>query len=248
MKPVGRRRGAVAPAVAIITGNALDRSVVRAPDLIVGIDEAGRGAWLGPLVVGAFAAPAAQDERLRAAGARDSKQLSPAARQDVYARLLGLGDCRSVALPPAEIDRHVARRALNELEASAFARLVREIGPTTAFVDACDTDALRFGRRVARLAGPGIRIVARHRADADHPYVGAASIVAKVRRDAAMEELGRTLGAEVGSGYPSDPRTVAFVRRAVRPGAPRPPWLRASWATTQRVIPAGPARGRGRLG
>jgi len=209
---------------------------------IVGIDEAGRGAWLGPLVVGAFAAPADRTEALRAAGARDSKQLTAAARTAVYERLPALGDCHSVALAPAEIDRRVTRGELNELEAEAFARLVRETAPSVAYLDACDADARRFGRRVARLAGPGVRIVARHRADVDLPFVGAASIVAKVRRDRAIAALADELGADIGSGYPSDPRTVRFVRDAVPAGAPRPPWLRASWATTQRVIPAGPAR------
>jgi len=216
--------------------------------LVVGIDEAGRGAWLGPLVVGAFAAPADRLDALRAAGAKDSKQLSAAARSAVYDRLAALGECRSVALEPAEIDRHVAHGGLNELEADAFARLVREVGPAVAYLDACDTNAARFGRRVARLAGAGVRIVSRHRADVDHPFVGAASIVAKVRRDRAIADLARALGADVGSGYPADPKTVGFVRETVPAGGPRPAWLRASWATTQRVIPAGPARALDRFG
>jgi ribonuclease HII len=213
-----------------------------ARETIVGIDEAGRGSWLGPLVVGAFCARRSDLAALRTAGARDSKLLSPSARERVYERLEQLGTCRSVDLAPEEIDRYVAHNGLNELEATAFARLVRELAPTVAYLDACDVDARRFGRRVARLAGPGTRIVARHRADRDLPVVGAASIVAKVRRDQAIRRLAESLGADIGSGYPSDRRTVDFVRRTVTAGARRPPWLRRSWATTRRVIPARTAR------
>ena len=209
----------------------------RSSELIAGLDEAGRGSWLGPLVVGAFAAHRGDLTALREAGARDSKTLSPAAREKVYDRLERLGTCRSIDLGPEEIDRHVAHHGLNELEATAFASLVRELAPEVAYADACDVDPRRFARRIARLAGPGPRIVARHRADRDHPFVGAASIVAKVRRDRAIRALAESLGKEIGSGYPSDPRTVEFVRRSVDPNAPRPTWLRGSWATTRRVIP-----------
>lgn len=207
-------------------------------EVLVGIDEAGRGSWLGPLVVGAFAVPAGDLAAIREAGARDSKELSPAEREQVYRSLLRLGTCRSVALPPRRVDRSVARGELNLLEATAFAGLVRALGATTAFVDACDADAPRFGRTVAAIAGTGARVVARHKADRDLPIVGAASIVAKVRRDRAIARLGRRLGAEIGSGYPSDERTIAFVRRTVLRRDRTPDWLRASWATTKRVIPA----------
>lgn len=211
-------------------------------EITVGVDEAGRGAWLGPLVVGAMAVPAGRVDAVRDAGARDSKALSPAGREEVYRRLVRLGVCRSVALSPATVDRSVVRGKLNVLEAGAFARLVRELGAAVAYVDACDTDAARFGRTVAALAGTPVRVVARHKADRDLPIVGAASIVAKVRRDRAIARLAGRLGAPIGSGYPSDPATVDFVRRTVRRGDRPPPWLRASWATTKRVIPARPAR------
>ena len=207
---------------------------------IVGIDEAGRGSWLGPLVVGAVAIPADRLPEIAGAGARDSKLLSPPARAAVYARLARFADCRSVALAPATIDRAVAKGELNRLEAEAFARLVRASGAEVAYVDACDPVAERFGRTVAALAGGAVRVVARHRADRDLPIVGAASVVAKVRRDQAIARLAGRLGAPIGSGYPSDGATVAFVRGAVEPGRRPPPWLRASWATTKRVIGARP--------
>lgn len=209
-------------------------------ETIAGVDEAGRGAWLGPLVVAAVAVPLDRLPDIRAAGARDSKELSPAARERVYGKVLRLGTCRSVAIVPRTIDRSVDRGELNLLEARAFARLLRELAPTTAYVDACDADAERFGRTVARIAGPSVRVVARHKADRDNPLVGAASIVAKVRRDRAIARLAERLGEPIGSGYPSDARTIDFVRRTVAPAARLPDWLRRSWATTKRVIPVRP--------
>ncbi|MGP8078634.1 MAG: ribonuclease HII [Thermoplasmata archaeon] len=206
----------------------------------VGIDEAGRGAWLGPLVVAAVAVPLRRISEVPGTGARDSKELSPTARAAAYVRIAQLGTCRSVALRPRTIDRSVARGELNLLEARAFARLLRELSPHTAYLDACDANAERFGRTVAALAGSPARIISRHKADRDFPLVGAASIVAKVRRDRAIAALARRLGEEIGSGYPSDSRTVEYVRRTVPPGGPFPDWMRAEWATTKRVIPARP--------
>ena len=209
---------------------------------IVGIDEAGRGSFLGPLVVGGFAVAPDRVDELRSAGVRDSKLLTPSARAAVYARLRRIGEMRSIALPPAAIDRAVAQQQLNELEATAFGHLVRGLRATEAHVDACDPNEARFGRRVALHAGLPVRVLARHHADRDDPVVGAASIVAKVRRDRSVAQLATRLGAEVGSGYPSDEETVAFVRGWLAAHSDPPAWLRHSWATMKRVKLARPAR------
>ncbi len=212
------------------------------PNVVVGVDEAGRGSLLGPLVVGAFAVPEDRLEELTAAGAADSKQLSPGARERAYRSLRALGSADSVSLGPATIDRAVDVHGLNRLEASAFGRLVARSGASVAYLDACDVNAARFAREVARHAGGRARLVARHHADRDLPIVGAASIVAKVRRDRWVAGLARRLATDVGSGYPSDPTTIAFVRRFVG-AAPEPPrWVRRSWSTMQRVIADRPTR------
>jgi ribonuclease HII len=206
------------------------------PPTLVGVDEAGRGAWIGPLVVGAVAVPREALARVVSTGARDSKTLSPARREEILAALQGCARLVSVAAEPREIDGHVVDGRLNALEARLFGDLARPFAPAEVRVDACDTNARRFGSAVRLRAGPDVRVIARHHADATDPLVGAASIVAKVRRDRAVQALARELGEEIGSGYPGDATTVAFVRRTVRPGDPLPPWLRASWATTRRVI------------
>jgi ribonuclease HII len=203
---------------------------------ILGLDEAGRGSVIGPLVVGAFLVPHDRLDALVAAGAADSKSLSPARREEVYAAIAPIGRRRSIALAPREIDRWVVRGGLNQLEARAFARLVRELAPDRAHVDACDPVAERFGRLVRGLSGGETSVVARHHADRDDPVVGAASIVAKVRRDRAIAALARRIGTEFGSGYPSDRRTLEFLRQRCA-GASPPVYVRASWGTMKRVKP-----------
>jgi ribonuclease HII len=209
---------------------------------VLGIDEAGRGSVLGPLVVGGFCCPAERLDHLARAGVRDSKELSPEERSAVYSRLADLGECRSVDLAPRTIDRYVREGGLNRLELTAFAELVRAFRPDVAYVDACDTDAERFGRRLTTLARTSVRIVSRHKADRDFPVVGAASVVAKVRRDAALAALRTELAEPLGTGYPSDPETQACVTRYARDGGAVPDWMRRSWETVQRVKREHPAR------
>ncbi len=204
---------------------------------LLGIDEAGRGSVLGPLVVGGFLVRSEHLDRVAAAGACDSKLVGAEERGRIYRRLAHLGRRFSVVLSPSEVDSAVRRGELNLLEARAFGRIVREARPAEAYVDACDPVAERFGRTVAAFAGTRSRIVARHHADRDHVLVGAASIVAKVLRDRAVARLRRTLGAEFGSGYPSDPRTIAYLRSALRAPAEELPWVRHSWSTAARLKP-----------
>jgi ribonuclease HII len=246
---LGFQRGGATRCVAGPLGANAPRPGVlgRPPPTLVGIDEAGRGAWLGPLVVGAVAVPRGSLATIVATGARDSKTLSARRREAILAKLEGCAEVRSVEASPAEVDRHVAVGRLNELEARLFGGLARPFAPAEARVDACDANARRFGFSVARHAGPQVRVLARHHADALDPLVGAASVVAKVRRDRALRLLAEELGEEVGSGYPGDAATVRFVRRYVDRSRPLPEWLRRSWATTRRVIGTGtpPTAGAG---
>jgi len=181
-------------------------------------------------------------EELGPLGAKDSKALTSRARERVFAALESVGTRAHVALSPRTVDHAVRRGRLNELEAEAFAGLIRRFSPSVTYVDACDPNERRFGLRVARLAGGRPRVVARHHADRDVPIVGAASIVAKVMRDEALARLREELGEELGSGYPSDRRTVQFVRALLSDGRAVPSWVRGSWATMERIKAGRPAR------
>ena len=173
-------------------------------------------------MVGGFLVDADRIPELTELGVRDSKRLSPARREEIFAALPSVGRSWAIPLPPRTVDRAVHKGHLNELELDAFATIVRSARPDMAFADACDPVAERFGRRLGQASGNICLVHARHKADRDLPVVGAASIVAKVQRDRALGRLRARLGDDLGSGYPSDRGTVEFVRQAIS-GAARSP-------------------------
>ncbi len=205
-----------------------------------GIDEAGRGPVLGPLVV----AGVAVDDlaMLDGLGIKDSKRLSPAQRSRLARLIRDLPGVR-VALrhaSPDELDRQRKDRSLNDIEVAMFRDVAAELGPTHLWLDAADVDAERFGRAVGE--GLSAAVVSQHKADDHHTVVAAASIIAKVERDAAMAELARRLerasGFAIGSGYPSDPTTTRFLQAFVAENGCLPEGARASWATSRRLMAA----------
>jgi len=104
-------------------------------------------------------------------------------------------------------------------------------------VDACDTDAERFGRRVREATTAAVEITAEHGADEEYDLVGAASVVAKVARDTHIDDLADEYGS-VGSGYPSDPTTREFLAEHVREHGDLPPFARRSWKTSREALAA----------
>lgn len=191
---------------------------------ILGLDEAGRGSVLGPLVVGAFLYEGEQ-AALATAGAADSKTLTPARRTRARAALATLGREAWRVIPATRIDEG----NVNALEEEAFLSLVAELAPDRVYLDAPVHPGGIPRLRARLVATSGVEDwVVECKADSRWPVVGAASLVAKTERDAAIEALG-----EVGSGYPSDPVTRQVIRDLLRGEAPLPPWVRARWGTVR---------------
>ena len=124
---------------------------------------------------------------------------------------------------------------LNSLEVLDFSDAIEEVAENSLeysiFLDACDVDAERFGRNVSSsLTNKGVdwKIFSKHRMDSDDVVTGAASIIAKVNRDWAMDKLSQELGIDLGSGYPSDPKSKTAIedlcRKALLPGCLRRKW------------------------
>ncbi len=199
---------------------------------ILGLDEAGRGCVLGPLTVGAFCLDGEDEQSpLRTAGAADSKAISARRRAEAAARLQSLGQVRVLRVEATEIDAG----NLNELEHRCFVDHVLHVRPDRVYLDA-PVHPAGIPRLRARLeAETGVRDwIIEPKADATWPVVGAASIAAKLARDAAIAELG-----EVGSGYPSDPVTRALLTRLLATGEPLPSWVRSRWGTLSQLRQAG---------
>lgn len=199
-----------------------------------GVDEAGRGPVLGPLVV---AGVLVEDEAtLRALGVKDSKQLSPAAREALYPKILERARVAVRVLTNHDLDARMASATLNAIEVEVFADVLEELTPRTAFLDAADVVAERFGASVLARLPSACHVVSEHKADARYPCVAAASVVAKVVRDREIAKISLDLGVDVGSGYSHDPVTRAFLERWVREHGRLPPCARARWDTSRAAL------------
>jgi ribonuclease HII len=196
---------------------------------ILGLDEAGRGCVLGPLVVGAFLFEGEDQLVLKKAGAADSKALSPKKREEVLERLEKLGTAKTIAIAALEIEEG----NLNTLEINAFIELARHFKPEQAFLD-----APVHPRGIPKLKNQLIKAtgvqdwVVEPKADASWPVVGAASIFAKVTRDRSLSAIVCSSG-ELGSGYPSDPVTRSLLKGFLARGEPLPDWVRSRWGTLE---------------
>ena len=185
----------------------------------IGVDEAGRGPAIGPLVVSALNIPERDRSVLRDLGVDDSKSMSKKNRNQLYKEILshtksldwtiGLVICDA-----RRIDEWMDDGNLNSLEVLLFSEAIGGVAEPgenlEIFLDACDVDADRFGRMVSKTLGDGwhdCKIYSEHKMDSRDEVVAAASIIAKVSRDSAMEELSHELNIDLGSGYPSDPKT-----------------------------------------
>ena len=202
--------------------------------MICGIDEAGRGPVLGPLVVAGVMVES--DVPLRQLNVRDSKKLSPVRRELLAPEIEKVARCDVVVVPARDIDVMRAEMSLNDFEAHLFATIVERLLPATAYVDAVDVDEIEFKRSIQKELPFEVEIVSQHEADDLFPVVSAASIVAKVRRDAEMRAIEASVGEPMGSGYPSDPVTVAFLEKWIREKGSPPPHTRLTWDTTRRLL------------
>jgi len=205
--------------------------------LILGIDEAGRGPVLGPLVVCGFAVEREHLPALEALGLRDSKALSPSRRDNLARELRKFpGRVLLMKIPPSAVDSAVARNGLNALEVSAMVRIIRRVKPAEVFIDALTSNPRKFGTQVSGLVAPlNPRMVAENRADSKYPLVMAASILAKVARDSAIARL-RLIHGDIGSGYPGDQKTRKFLGGfSVKGGYPA--CVRRSWSTLEKIRP-----------
>jgi len=199
-----------------------------------GVDEAGKGPVLGSM----FAAAVRGHPAVLPAGIDDSKNLSPSRRERLAAELRELDDVAvGVAeIPPQRIDD--PETDMNTLTVAVQAEALAEVAQEgdAGVVDAGDTNADRFGRRVADRVPVSVAIEAEHGADEAHALVGAASVVAKVARDEHVAVLAERYDRPIGSGYPSDPTTREFLAAYVDEHGQLPDCARESWQTSQDAL------------
>ena len=213
--------------------------------MLVGVDEAGRGPVLGPLVIAACGVPAEDYDLLIEAGVKDSKDLSAKRRDELEAWFFSQAETKGwvasvVTCSPERIDLAMLDDGLNWLEVRGFSEAISELScreNVQILADACDVNPQRFTDRICeRIDGwpwKNSAMKSEHKADLHHPIVGMASILAKQERDRQIEQLKEDTNLDLGSGYPGDPKTkAALAHLIVQSGIHHE--VRWGWATVRR--------------
>ena len=201
---------------------------------ILGIDEAGRGSVLGPMVIAGVVVPEKMEKVLERMGVKDSKRLTPNRRTILSRKLKKMFDYEIVVITAREIDEMRADGInLNEIEKNAMESILLKMKPEKAIVDAVDVKAERFQENLR--ADTGINVVAEHKADDKYIEVSAASIIAKAERDDQIAQINKEFikSGGIGSGYPSDPKTKEFLTNYTYDEMPD--FVRRSWATVAKM-------------
>jgi ribonuclease HII len=207
--------------------------------LVAGIDEAGRGAVIGPLVIAGVLMDEEVFLKLNELGVKDSKLLTAHRREVLSVEIRRLiKDFHVVKLWPKEIDVAVNSgrklHKLNRLEAETMARVIEALKPDKVYVDAADVLEQRFKHHILECLSFRAKIVSEHKADRNYVVVSAASIIAKVERDREIAVLASKYG-DFGSGYPSDPRTVSFLTECIAKESKYPDFIRKSWRPAKKA-------------
>jgi ribonuclease HII len=207
---------------------------------ILGVDEAGRGPVIGPMILSGVMVDEDCDEEFRAVGIKDSKLLSKSARGRLFSYVNDHAlKVKTQIVSPAEIDKAVEQNNLNWLEAIQTALIINELQPDVAYLDCPTGNIDSYTRYIKKLLTCECKIISEHKADMNYPIVAAASIIAKETREMEVQKIKDTYGVEFGSGYPSDPKTIAFIKENV---SKYPEIWRKSWQTYKKAITAGNQR------
>jgi len=206
---------------------------------VAGVDEAGRGPAIGPMVIAAVLFDEEDICRLIELGVNDSKRLSPDRREVLAAEIMDLAiDYRYSIVSPQTIDHVVfynrRLRKLNYLTTMLMAKTIRDLSPDVAYVDACDVIPERCKRQILRVLQDRPELICEHKADEIYPITSSASILAKVKRDSIIEDLHGKYG-DFNSGYPSDKKTRAWLKKYFDKHREVPPFIRKSWRTIRRI-------------
>jgi ribonuclease HII len=202
---------------------------------ILGIDEAGRGPIIGPLVVAGLIIKEQQEKELKDLGVKDSKLLTEKKRKEIYSILIKKFKYQALIIPPSEIDEAVGgnKSNLNLLEAEQAIKLINHLESDKIIIDCPSTNTKTFKEYIKeRLLNKKLTIIAEHKADTNYLVVGAASIIAKEIREQEISEIKKRVNKDFGSGYMADPKTQEFLKKY---WAEYPELFRKSW-TPYKII------------
>ncbi|MEM2911450.1 MAG: ribonuclease HII [Candidatus Bathyarchaeia archaeon] len=207
--------------------------------LVAGVDDAGRGSVIGPLVIAGVLVKDEDIPKLIERGVKDSKLLSPNRRENLAFEVKKIALKHAIIkISPAEIDKVVETgrklNRLNRLEAQAMAKVIEQLKPDIAYVDASDVLEERFKQHILEHLPFKVEVISEHKADRKYPVVSAASIIAKVERDREISKL-KAMYGDFGCGYPTDPKTIRFLKQCLESTREYPEFVRKSWKPAKKL-------------
>jgi ribonuclease HII len=201
--------------------------------LILGIDEAGRGPVIGPMVIAGYCIEEEKIELLKSLGVRDSKELTRKQREEIYNEIIKLTDkYKYIIIDPKTIDYYVYRNRLNYLEFENMIKIIEEIKPDKVIIDSPMVNTKKVVEYIKNNLKINVEIIAENKADKKYPVVSAASIIAKVIRDKEIDKIKEKLNLDIGSGYPSDEKTIEVLKKDYDKIKD---YVRESWMTVKRI-------------
>ncbi|MCK5449492.1 ribonuclease HII [Candidatus Pacearchaeota archaeon] len=206
---------------------------------LIGIDDAGRGPVLGPMVLVGVLVESNEEQMIKDWGAKDSKLLTSIQRRELKEKIVSQFEYHIEVSEPIEIDES---DNLNYLEAIKTAMIINRLTkdldePVKVVIDCPSVNISSWSNDVQKLIEKQelVSLVCEHKADLNHPVVSAASIIAKEKREDEMGKLRKEFGKDFGSGYPADPKTKEFIRDNFN--NPRyKKIIRFSWNTVKRLV------------
>ena len=211
--------------------------------LVCGIEEAGRGPVIGPMVMCGVLIDEKDASKLKAIGVKDSKLLTPKQREALFPKIKQVIKAHEIIIIfPGKIDQALQSEHLNLnwLEALTSAEIINKLKPDKAILDCPSTNTKAYSAYVKKNLKKDIELIAEHKADEKYVVVGAASILAKVTRDREIEKIKKKIGVNFGSGYPSDETTKKFLAQN---WSRYPAIFRKTWSSYKRVAEGSKQKG-----
>ncbi|MFW5852929.1 MAG: ribonuclease HII [Nanoarchaeota archaeon] len=204
-------------------------------ELELGIDEAGRGPVIGPMVIAGAVLDNEGIVKLKDLGVKDSKLLSIKRREFLIDTIKKIAiDYKILILPPSDIDDALNSPTsnLNKFELINMAIIANSLKSERIVIDSPSNNIESFKNTIRiYMKDKNREIIAEHKADDKYVSVAAASILAKVTRDREIEKLKLKHKIDFGSGYPADPKTIAFLAENYN----KYDFFRKTWSSWKKV-------------